>query len=121
KPAWDHVTVRIITNNGSRLAALLSGDVDAIEGVPTTDIDNVKTNAKFVYAQKQSARLVYLYVDSGHADTPQVTAKDGGQLGGKRRRWRRRMAASWATIRPRWSGCAGRFRSPSTARRSARG
>jgi len=79
-PDWDHVTVRIITNSGSRLAALLSGDVDAIEGVPTTDIDNVKTNAKFVYAQKQSARLVYLYVDSGRADTPQVTAKDGSKL-----------------------------------------
>ena len=33
KPAWDKVTIRIIPNNASRLASLLSNDVDGIEGV----------------------------------------------------------------------------------------
>ena len=80
KPAWEHVTLRFIPNNASRLAALLAGDVDAIEGVPTTDLETVKSNAKLVFAQKVSGRLVYLYVDSGRNDTPQVTAKDGGKL-----------------------------------------
>ncbi|MCW3475075.1 ABC transporter substrate-binding protein [Limobrevibacterium gyesilva] len=79
-PAWDHVSVRFIPNNASRLAALLSGDVDAIEGVPTADLAQVKANPKLVYAQKVSGRLVYFYVDSGRADTPQVTARDGGKL-----------------------------------------
>jgi peptide/nickel transport system substrate-binding protein len=58
----------------------LSGDVDAIEGVPTTDLVTVKQNPKLVFAQKISARLVYLYVDSGREDTPQVAAKDGAKL-----------------------------------------
>jgi peptide/nickel transport system substrate-binding protein len=30
--------------------------------------------------QKVSGRLVYFYIDSGRADTPQVTAKNGGKL-----------------------------------------
>jgi peptide/nickel transport system substrate-binding protein len=80
KPAWDRVTVRFLPNNAARLAALLSGDVDAIEGVPTADLQSVKDNPKLVFAQKISGRLVYLYVDSGRQDTPQVTAKDGSKL-----------------------------------------
>jgi peptide/nickel transport system substrate-binding protein len=80
KPAWDRVTVRFLTNSTARLAALLSGDVDAIEGVPASDLASVKQNPGLVFAQKVSARLVYLYVDSGREDTPQVTAKDGTKL-----------------------------------------
>lgn len=79
-PAWEHVTVRFIANNAARLASMLSGDVDAIEGVPTSDLASVKANPNLVFAQKVSGRLVYLYVDSGRDDTPQVTAKDGSKL-----------------------------------------
>lgn len=80
KPAWDHVTIRFIPNNASRMAALLSGDVDAIEGVPTSDLASVKQNPKLTFAQKISGRLVYLYVDGGRENTPQVSAKDGSRL-----------------------------------------
>ena len=80
KPDWDRVTIRFIPNNAARLASLLSGDVDGIEGVPTADLDTVKANPKLVFAQKVSARLVYFYVDGGRAETPQVTAKDGSKL-----------------------------------------
>ncbi|MCA3152476.1 MAG: ABC transporter substrate-binding protein, partial [Rhodocyclaceae bacterium] len=38
KPAFERVTLRIITSDPTRMAALLSGDVDAIETVPTADI-----------------------------------------------------------------------------------
>ncbi len=34
KPAWEHVSYRQITNEASRAAALLSGDVDFIDQVP---------------------------------------------------------------------------------------
>jgi hypothetical protein len=45
--------------------ALLSGDVDAIEGVPTTDLAAARQDPTLVFARKVSARLVYLYIDSG--------------------------------------------------------
>ncbi len=80
KPQWDHVTIRFIPNNAARLASLLSNDIDAIESVPTSDLQNVKDNPKLVFAQKVSGRLVYLYVDGGRSDTPQVSAKDGSRL-----------------------------------------
>jgi len=80
KPVWDHVTVRMIPNGASRLAGLLSGDVDAIEGVPTNDLANVKANPKLTFAQKISSRIIYLYIDSGRDDSPQVFAKDGSKL-----------------------------------------
>ncbi len=80
KPTWDHVTVRFIPNNAARLAGLLSGDVDAIEGVPSTDLASVKGNPKLVFAQKVSGRLVYFFLDSGRDDTPQVRARDGSKL-----------------------------------------
>ena len=93
--------MRFITNNASRLAALLSGDVDAIEGVPTTDLDNVKKNPKLVFAQKESARLVYFYIDSGRADTPQVDGKNGEQTGKKSARGRARAPRDFARHQPR--------------------
>ena len=80
RPDWEHVTARFIPNNATRLASLLSGDVDAIEGVPTSDLAGVKDNPKLVFAQKVSGRLVYFYVDSGRAETPLVSAKDGSRL-----------------------------------------
>ena len=101
-PAWNQVTVRFIPNNAARLAALLSGDVDAIEGVPASDIASVRQNPEFVFAQKTSARLVYFYVDSGREDTPQVSAKDGGTTG----------------IRWRMRGCVAPCHLPSIAPRS---
>ena len=35
---WDKVTYRMITNDSARVAALQSGDVDAIDAVPTRDV-----------------------------------------------------------------------------------
>ncbi len=80
KAAWDHATIRFIPANAARLAALLAGDVDAIEGVPTPDLAQVKADPKLVFAQKISGRLIYFYLDSGRDDSPFVTAKDGGKL-----------------------------------------
>ncbi len=79
KPAWDAASVRFLPNNATRLAALLAGDLDAIEGVPTPDLESVKANKALVFAQKKSHRMIYLYVDQ-RAETPFVTAKDGGKL-----------------------------------------
>ena len=66
--------------DGDLVAVMGAGDVDAIEGVPSSDLASVRQNPALVFAQKVSARLVYLYLDSGREDTPQVTARDGSKL-----------------------------------------
>ncbi|MES5099983.1 ABC transporter substrate-binding protein [Agrobacterium sp. BA1120] len=80
KPKWDNVTLRFMPNDGSRMTALLSGDVNAIENVPTPDIPKLKANPDFVFASKKSNRMVFMFLDSGRDTTPGVKAIDGKPL-----------------------------------------
>ena len=80
KSDWDKVTFRIITNSAPRLAALLSGDVDAIEGVPTADLSRLKNNAKFSFAQKISWRTIFWELDQAAGPARYVTDKAGKPL-----------------------------------------
>lgn len=80
KPAWDNVTIRFMPNDGSRMTALLSGDVNAVENVPTPDIEKVKANPDLVYAAKKTHRLIFLFLDSGRDNSPGVKAADGSPL-----------------------------------------
>lgn len=44
RPAWNKVTLRFIPNGATRLAALLAGDVQAIENLPTPDLARVRAD-----------------------------------------------------------------------------
>jgi len=80
KPYWKTVTIRPITSAASRLAALLAGDVDFIEDVPTTDIKGLKDNPKVTLAQAVSNRVIYLHLDTDRAVTPFAFDKAGNPL-----------------------------------------
>ncbi|MNJ87789.1 Heme-binding protein A precursor [compost metagenome] len=80
KTDWDKVTFRIITNSAPRLAALLSGDVDAIEGVPTADLSKLKGNGKFKLEQKISWRTIFWEIDQSERSSRHVTDKAGKPL-----------------------------------------
>jgi peptide/nickel transport system substrate-binding protein len=80
KPAWEKVTFRIVKNDAARVAALLSGDVDAIENVPTPDIARLKANPAFTTSQKISHRLIYLQFNMAGDKAPEVTDKAGKPL-----------------------------------------
>ncbi len=41
-PSWEHVTLRFLPDNSARAAALLAGDVDAIENVPSADLARLR-------------------------------------------------------------------------------
>jgi peptide/nickel transport system substrate-binding protein len=80
RPAWDKVTLRIMPNDPARLAALLAGDVDAIEQVPTADLAKLRGNAKFEVAQKVSWRTIFLHLDQFRDRVPGVTDRSGRPL-----------------------------------------
>lgn len=82
KAAWDKVTFRIISSNAPRLAALLAGDVDVIESVPTADLARLKTNPKFKLAQKISWRTIFWHLDQTARSSPFITDKSGKPLAG---------------------------------------
>ena len=80
---WDKVTFKILSNPAARVAALLSGDVQLIETVPTADIAKLSTDRNFNLVDKVSNRVIYahLYQYGDKAAAPFVTAKDGSPLG----------------------------------------
>jgi len=80
KPVWEKVTFRIIKSEPSRVAALLSGDVDAMEGVPTADLTRLKADPKFNVTSKISHRVIYFNFDFLDRSSPFITAKDGKPL-----------------------------------------
>jgi peptide/nickel transport system substrate-binding protein len=70
KPHWQRVIIKPIKSAPSRLAALLAGDVDFIDQVPTIDISRLKKNSKIQLSQGVSNRVIYLHTDQ-YRDNPQ--------------------------------------------------
>jgi peptide/nickel transport system substrate-binding protein len=80
KPAWDKVTFKIIKNESARVAALLSGDVEAIEQPPTADLTRIKGDPKFTVTSKISHRVIYFNFDHLQRVSPFITDKAGKPL-----------------------------------------
>ena len=78
---WDKVTFKILTNAAARVAALLSGDVQMIETVPTADIGKLSADARYSVVDKVSNRVIYVHLNQrSDAPPPFVTGKDGKPL-----------------------------------------
>ncbi len=80
KPIWDKVTLKPIKAGPARVAALLAGDVDVIDAVPTTDIATLKDNPDITLSQGVSNRVIYLHIDQFRTDSPYVKANGGGAI-----------------------------------------
>jgi peptide/nickel transport system substrate-binding protein len=80
KSPWDKVTFKIIKNEPARVAALLSGDVDAIEQPPTADLVRIKADPKFTVTSKISHRVIYFNFDHLERVSPFITDKAGKPL-----------------------------------------
>jgi len=78
KPAWENVRFKMIPSAPARVAALLAGDVQMIEGVPTADIANLSKDRRVSISSAVSNRIIYLHMDSGREkNSPFVTTTDG--------------------------------------------
>jgi peptide/nickel transport system substrate-binding protein len=78
KPAWAKLQFRMITNSAARVAALLSGDVQMIENVPTADIEKIKADPNLAVKSAVSNRIIYLHMDYGREkNSPFIRTKDG--------------------------------------------
>ena len=81
KPAWEHVTIRMLTSEPSRTAALLAGDVDAIENIPAADLPRLKRDPSLRVAQTVSWRTLYFMLDQKSAAPAGVADAQGQPLG----------------------------------------
>lgn len=76
QPFYSDVVFRPLTNNATRVAAALSGEVDIIDKVPVMDVERIKNSAKLNFFMKPGLRLIYLQMDQERLETPYVKGKN---------------------------------------------
>ena len=77
-PEFDRVVLREMPNDGSRVAALLAGDVDFIDAVPPLDVARLREDEAITVASGASSRVIFIQLHTDPAPHPDVTAKGGG-------------------------------------------
>jgi peptide/nickel transport system substrate-binding protein len=80
KTPWEKVTLRLLPNDASRVAALLAGDVQAIEYVPTSDVAKIRADRRLNVYKVVADRLIYLHMDSDRDQSPFIFDKTGRPL-----------------------------------------
>jgi peptide/nickel transport system substrate-binding protein len=80
KPPWSKVSIRLIANASARTAALLAGDVQVIDQVPTGDLARLRANPQVAIAKVTGNRLIYLALDQHRDQSPYITDKQGALL-----------------------------------------
>ncbi len=80
KPAWTRIVQRLIRSDSSRVAALLAGDVDAIEYVPASAMERLRTSPKLSLASTVSNRVIFLAFDHASPTSAHATTLDGARL-----------------------------------------
>jgi len=77
---WDRVSLRIMPADRARIAALIAGDVDLIEAVPTADIAPLQSREHFAVASAVSWRTLFFHLDQRPEPPPFVRDKAGRPL-----------------------------------------
>lgn len=80
KPAWQKVVFRIITQDSSRIAALLAGDVDLIDAVPPGEVPKLRENKSLSVHQGPSDRIFVMYFKLNQNTNQYLVDKQGKPL-----------------------------------------
>lgn len=80
KPAWERVRIRVMGNDASRLAALLAGDVDLVEEVPTGEVERLESSGRVNVFKRPSDRVIFLLPHVGAERLPLLTDANGQPL-----------------------------------------
>jgi len=81
KEPWARVTIRFLLNDGSRTAALMAGDADLIEQIPTSDLARLRREPRLAVTEIPSLRTVFMSPDySRTGPHPLVTDNAGAPL-----------------------------------------
>ncbi|WP_349292628.1 ABC transporter substrate-binding protein [Sediminicoccus sp. KRV36] len=76
---WARVSYRMLLNDASRTAALLAGDVDVIEQIPTSDLARLRRDPRVTVTEIPSLRTVYLAPDYSRDTAPPGVTDNAGQ------------------------------------------
>jgi peptide/nickel transport system substrate-binding protein len=76
---WARVSYRFIANDASRTAAMLAGDVDVIDQVPSSDLARLRQNPRVTISEIQGLRLIYLMPDFSRSENPVFATDNDGR------------------------------------------
>ncbi|WP_226781137.1 ABC transporter substrate-binding protein [Oceaniglobus trochenteri] len=79
-PEFKDVQIRFISNDAARVAALLSGSVDLIDGVPPADVPRLEADDNYTVISTPSGRVIYLGLSMRGDTAPGVTDTAGNLL-----------------------------------------
>ncbi|HSQ05318.1 MAG TPA: ABC transporter substrate-binding protein, partial [Burkholderiales bacterium] len=77
RPLWERVELRTMTTDPIRTAALLSGEVDVIEHVPSADYARLAARPELHLEQTVSWRTIFLTLDQYRDRPPGIAGKSG--------------------------------------------
>lgn len=80
RPHWQRVNIRVMPNDATRMAALLAGDVDLIEEVPTGDAERLERSGRVGIFRRASDRVIFLLPHVGAERLSMLTTHDGRPL-----------------------------------------
>ena len=81
KSAFETVSLREMTNPSARVAAMLAGDVDIIDGVPPLDVERLEGTQGIEVEQAASGRVIFIQTNNKVDGQPLVTDAQGQPLG----------------------------------------
>ena len=76
---WSRAIWRVIANDTARTAALLAGDVDVIDQVPSSDVERLRREARVALHQIQGLRMIYIQADFSRDGNLPMVADNAGQ------------------------------------------
>jgi peptide/nickel transport system substrate-binding protein len=74
---WEQVELRTIASDASRVAALLTGEVDGIDLVPTADKKRITSDSRFRSITGTAGVVQYIALDAAREQSPFVSAAAG--------------------------------------------
>ncbi len=75
--AYESLNLIAIPNDATRVAALLSGDVDLIDAVPPDSVEMLENSDEIDVWMIPDVYTAYLHMDTNRTDTPHITGSDG--------------------------------------------
>jgi peptide/nickel transport system substrate-binding protein len=81
---FQRVSYRMITNDAARTAALLAGNVDFIDQVPTSDLARLRGDQRLRLSETVGLRLIFIALDHLRAEnenSPHISDNEGRPLG----------------------------------------
>jgi len=81
RPHWESVTYRFIPDDSARVAALMRGEVDLIDFVPTDELERLRQDRRLAVHTRLSDRVMFLIPDAERDKSPFVADAEGKPLG----------------------------------------